>query len=322
MNGDVVDFLMSQKNGANYVVLYQMLCMKTINTQGELATKIGDVLIPFNIDKIQRECKWFDVDTIRVAMEMYRQLGLLYEQENGIIKISNFQEMVGSETYWAKQKRIERNEQKELLNSGFGQKLENVQKPLISKSNNLLSNNKEYNNFSDRIKEGIQTWITYKREKGQTKANGSMLPHYNTMELEEIKKLPIQNICEEKCILFLWVTFPTIEQAFEVIKAWGFTYKTCAFCWVKQNPKSDGIYSGMGHWTNQNAELCLLATKKKFPKRIARNVKQIVLAHRQNHSKKPDSIRDDIERLVGDLPRIELFARQHADGWDCWGNEV
>ena len=168
MNGDVVDFLMSQKNGANYVVLYQMLCMKTINTQGELATKIGDVLIPFNIDKIQRECKWFDVDTIRVAMEMYRQLGLLYEQENGIIKISNFQEMVGSETYWAKQKRIERNEQKELLNSGVGQKLETVQKPLISKSNNLLSNNKEYNNFSDRIKEGIQTWLTYKREKGQT----------------------------------------------------------------------------------------------------------------------------------------------------------
>jgi N6-adenosine-specific RNA methylase IME4 len=162
---------------------------------------------------------------------------------------------------------------------------------------------------------------TYSK-KGQTKANGSMLPHYNTMSLDDIKSLPIKDICADECILFMWVTFPTIEQAFEVIKAWGFTYKTCAFCWVKQNPKSDGIYSGMGHWTNQNAELCLLATKKKFPKRVERNVKQIVLAHRENHSKKPDRVRNDIVRLVGDLPRVELFARQHADGWDCWGNEV
>ena len=168
MNGEIVDFLMSQKNGANYVVLYQMLCVKTINTKGELATRIGDVLIPFNIDKIQRECKWFDVDTIRVAMEMYRHLGLLYEQENGIIIISNFEEMVGSETYWAKQKRIERKEQKESLNIGVGQELEIVQKPLISKSNNLLSNNKEYNSFSDKLQEAIKTWLDYKKEKGQT----------------------------------------------------------------------------------------------------------------------------------------------------------
>lgn len=162
---------------------------------------------------------------------------------------------------------------------------------------------------------------TYSK-KGQTKANGSMLPHYNTMTLEDIKNLPISKICDKECILFLWVTFPTIEKAFEVIKAWGFTYKTCAFTWVKQNPKNDGIYSGMGHWTNGNAELCLLATKKSFPKRVNKNVKQIVLAHREAHSKKPDRIRDDILRLVGDIPRIELFARQQADGWDCWGNEV
>ena len=162
---------------------------------------------------------------------------------------------------------------------------------------------------------------TYSK-KGQNTATGSVLAHYNTMSIEELKRLPIQNICNESCILFLWVTFPTMEKAFEVIKSWGFTYKTCAFVWVKQNPKSDGIYSGLGHWTNANAEICLLATKNKFPKRVSKNVKQIILAHREQHSKKPDETRDRIVDLVGDLPRIELFARQQVRAWDCWGNEV
>ena len=147
-----------------------------------------------------------------------------------------------------------------------------------------------------------------------------MTAQYNTMNLEELKKLgqTIKNITEDECILFLWVTFPTIEQAFEIIRAWGFTYKTCAFCWVKQNPKNDNIYSGIGHWTNANAELVLLATKKRFPKRKAKNVKQIVLAHRGKHSKKPEEVRDRIVELVGELPRIELFAREEVEGWDCW----
>ena len=159
-------------------------------------------------------------------------------------------------------------------------------------------------------------------DKGQTKANGSMLPHYNTMSLEDIKKLPIQNICDEECILFLWVTMPTIEQAFELIKAWGFIYKTCAFAWVKQNPSGEGIYSGLGHWTCQNIELCLLATKKKFPSRINKAIKQIVLSPRGNHSVKPNEVRNRIVELLGDLPRIELFARTKTEGWAVWGNEV
>jgi len=162
---------------------------------------------------------------------------------------------------------------------------------------------------------------TYSK-KGQTKANGSMLPHYNTMSLEDIKKLPIQNICDEECILFLWVTMPTIEQAFELIKSWGFKYKTCAFAWVKQNPSGNGIYSGLGHYTCQNIELCLLATKNKFPKRIDKSIKQIVLSPRREHSRKPDEVRERIVKLMGDLPRIELFARQKVEGWDCWGNEI
>lgn len=144
---------------------------------------------------------------------------------------------------------------------------------------------------------------------------------YPTMKLEDICNLPISGLCEKDTILFMWVTMPMLREGLQVIESGGFKYKTCAFTWVKQNPKNDGIYSGLGHWTNGNAELCLLATKGK-PKRITKNIKQIVLAHRSRHSEKPSEVRDRIVSLMGDLPRIELSARQYADGWDCWGNEV
>lgn len=107
MNGEIVDFLMSQKNGANYVVLYQMLALKTMNTQGKLCSEMGEVIIPFDPEKIQRECKWFDIDTVRVAMELYAKLGLVYRTQDGLLQIANYEELVGSETYWAKQKRIQ-----------------------------------------------------------------------------------------------------------------------------------------------------------------------------------------------------------------------
>lgn len=85
---------------------------------------------------------------------------------------------------------------------------------------------------------------------------------YNTMSLKDICDLPIGKITDKDCILFIWVTMPMLQEGLQVIKAWGFRYTTCAFCWVKQNPKNDGIYSGLGHWTNGNAELCLLAKKE------------------------------------------------------------
>jgi site-specific DNA-methyltransferase (adenine-specific) len=114
---------------------------------------------------------------------------------------------------------------------------------------------------------------------------------------------------------------PKLREAFDVIEAWGFKYTTCAFTWVKLNPSGEGIYSGLGHWTNGNAELCLFA-KKGSPKRQAKNVKQIVMSPRSRHSAKPPEVRDRIVSLIGDLPRIELFARTKCKGWDCWGNEV
>ena len=159
----------------------------------------------------------------------------------------------------------------------------------------------------------------YKDKKNNDPKMGGIT--YPVMNLEDIKKLPISKLTDKDCGLFLWVTMPMLREGLEVIKAWGFNYITCAFTWVKQNPKGYGIYSGLGHWTNGNAELCLFAKKGK-PKRIAKNVKQIVLAPRGRHSEKPAEVRDRIVDLLGDLPRIELFARQYADGWDCWGNEV
>lgn len=145
--------------------------------------------------------------------------------------------------------------------------------------------------------------------------------HYQTMKKEDIQALPVPMLAEKNCVLFLWVTFPCIEEGLELIKKWGFTYKTCAFTWVKKCKKSDGWHFGNGHWTRANAEVCLLATKGD-PKRISASVRQICDARIREHSRKPDEIRDRIVQLLGDLPRIELFARQYADGWDCWGNEV
>ena len=144
---------------------------------------------------------------------------------------------------------------------------------------------------------------------------------YRTMRLDEVKALPIKDLADKDCALFLWVTMPMLNEGLEVIRAWGFKYITCAFVWVKQNPKSDGIYSGLGGWTNANAELCLLARRGR-PKRIAKNVKQVVVSHRRRHSQKPDEVRERIVDLLGDLPRIELFAREECEGWDCWGDEV
>lgn len=146
--------------------------------------------------------------------------------------------------------------------------------------------------------------------------------HYQTMTKTDIEILPIPNIASKNAVLFLWVTYPCLEQGLELIKKWGFTYKTCGFSWVKLNKKSKTPFVGMGYYTRANNEICLLATKGKPLKRISRAVQQLVMTPIEEHSKKPPLVRERIVQLFGDLPRIELFARQHADGWDCWGNEV
>jgi len=144
--------------------------------------------------------------------------------------------------------------------------------------------------------------------------------HYKTMTAESIQNLPVNEISEKDCVLFLWVTMPCLIEGINLIGKWGFKYKTCAFTWVKKNKKSDSWFWGMGYWTRANAEMCILATKGK-PKRINAGIHSIIDTPIECHSKKPAITRDKIVGLMGDIPRIELFARQQVEGWDCWGNE-
>lgn len=156
-------------------------------------------------------------------------------------------------------------------------------------------------------------------QKGKEKKSADC--YYNCMKIEDIYNLPVSKIADDNCILFLWVTFPLLLEGLETIKKWGFTYKTCGFNWIKKNKKSDTWFWGLGYWTRSNSEICLLATKGN-PKRISASVHQICDARIRKHSQKPNEIRDRIVQLCGDLPRIELFAREQFEGWDVFGNEV
>lgn len=153
------------------------------------------------------------------------------------------------------------------------------------------------------------------------KCSGACENHYKTMNLADICNLPIKNITEKDSILFLWSTYPQLKEALSVIEAWGFKYKTIGFQWIKQNKSGNGLFFGLGRWTRGNSECCLIATKGK-PKRVNNSVFQLIISPLQKHSKKPDEARRKIVDLMGDLSRIELFAREQTDGWDCWGNEV
>lgn len=146
---------------------------------------------------------------------------------------------------------------------------------------------------------------------------------YDLMSMEDIHDLPINEIAADDCCLFMWATMPKLDEIFawDFFDAWGFTYKTNAFTWVKLNKKKCTWFWGMGRWTRANAELCLLATKGN-PVRQNAGVHSVVMHPIMEHSKKPDIVRDEIVKLCGDLPRIELFSRQTVPGWDAWGNEV
>ena len=155
-------------------------------------------------------------------------------------------------------------------------------------------------------------------DKGKGRAPDN---YYKCQNLEDIKKLPIADLADDNCILFMWVTYPFLQKSFEVLEAWGFQYKTVGFTWIKKNKKSDSWFWGMGYWTRSNAEICIIATKGKITRQSS-SVHQIIDTPIEEHSKKPDCVRDKIIELVGDLPRIELFARNKTPGWDSWGNEI
>ena len=144
---------------------------------------------------------------------------------------------------------------------------------------------------------------------------------YNTMTIAEICALPVADIAADKCALFLWTTNPLLNDAFKVILGWGFKYKTVAFYWNKKCKHSDNLTFGMGHYTRPNCELLLLAMKGSLDV-LDHSIRQVVEATILKHSEKPAIFRDLIVKLFGDLPRIELFARERVQGWDSWGNEI
>jgi N6-adenosine-specific RNA methylase IME4 len=140
------------------------------------------------------------------------------------------------------------------------------------------------------------------------------------MSLEELKHIPVARWAAPDCVLFLWSCDPLLPEALDLIKAWGFEFKTIGYYWIKQNRKSPGLFTGLGYWTRACGELCLLATRG-HPKRQAKDVRRVLLAPRREHSRKPDEIIDRIERLV-EGPYLEMFARERRPGWDVFGNET
>jgi N6-adenosine-specific RNA methylase IME4 len=157
--------------------------------------------------------------------------------------------------------------------------------------------------------------------------NGAAAKHYSTMSPAQLCALPVRRLAATDSVLFLWATWPLLPTALEVMSEWGFTYKTLAFCWVKQRGPKE--FFGMGRWTRGNTEVCLLGVRGK-PKAISGSVRQVVFSEEEQtlaapvmrHSAKPHEARERIVQLMGDLPRIELFARERVPGWDCFGNEV
>ncbi len=165
-------------------------------------------------------------------------------------------------------------------------------------------------------------WFYNPRPHGKDKKFGAgARGHYPVMRTDDICALPVAEIADDNCMLFLWTTFPHLENGLRVITSWGFTYKTLGFSWVKTNKRNRQPCFGVGYYTKSNAEVCLLATKGK-PIKVSNYLSSVIISPREQHSKKPDEARERIVQLCGDIPRIELFARQKVEGWDCWGNEV
>jgi len=157
-----------------------------------------------------------------------------------------------------------------------------------------------------------------------TTVKGMRRPPYSVMSSKEIIDLPIRDILAKNCILFIWTTDYHLNKCLEVIKSWGFEYKTIGFTWLKKNKQGKPVCF-MGAYTMKSGiELCLLATKGKDAHKLVKNhkVRAFIESQRKKHSEKPNEVRKRIVELVGNVPRIELFARQKTEGWDVWGNEV
>lgn len=173
---------------------------------------------------------------------------------------------------------------------------------------------------------------------------------YPVMTLSDLMQMPVNSICADDCVLFMWWVASQPQEALDLVKAWGFTIKNMtAFTWLKLNPRflcaikkhfsvdldtlnamtEDDVINlltaatkmGLGHWTRASTESCLIAVKGR-PKREYGGVREIIIAPLREHSRKPDITRDRISTLVGNVAKAELFARAQAPGWSAWGNQT
>ena len=159
-------------------------------------------------------------------------------------------------------------------------------------------------------------WLYQDKSKSH---GGGAESHYQCMTTEQLKSLPIP--AEDNSVCLMWATYPQLEVALEVLKSWGFKFKTVAFTWVKTN-KDGSVYMGMGRHTRANAEICLLGVKGKGVSRKNAGIYNTQLHSRGRHSEKPQKFREDIISLYGEATRLEMFARKMSEGFEVWGNEV
>ena len=161
----------------------------------------------------------------------------------------------------------------------------------------------------------------WRYDNGGTR-HGGVDHQYPTMELENIKALPVAQIANDPSVLLLWATFPKLPEALEVITSWGFTYRTLGFSWIKKNDHGTPFF-GVGYYAKSNCEVCLLGVRGDAHKMVRSNsVSSVVFSLIREHSQKPEEVRTRIGELFGDVPRIELFSRDRIEGWDCWGDQV
>ena len=241
MTSDAVDFLMGQPDGANYVVLYQMLCLKTINTGGKLERHIGEIIIPYDVEKIQRDTKWFTVDTVRVALDLYKALGLIYTDNGGALCLTDHENLVGSETDYACQKKAQRQ------NKPLELPVDNVHTNVhtdIEKDIRDKRIDKE-NRYSTKEKGSTNSEIYNQEEDSTSICTEPQAPPVLTMILNTGEEYPF----DQKYVDEMQTLYPAVDvlQEMREMKAW-----------LKSNPSRRktrrGIKSFVNNWLSREQD--------------------------------------------------------------------
>ncbi|MDX0007806.1 DNA methyltransferase [Sinorhizobium meliloti] len=159
----------------------------------------------------------------------------------------------------------------------------------------------------------FRTWNEENQQKSASK-------HYPLMTLDAIKALPVSDLAKPDCLMMMWAVQPMLDQALEVMSAWGFKYKT-AGAWAKQSATGTKWAFGTGYLLRCSAEFFIVGTRGN-PKSAVKNVRNLIVAPIREHSRKPDEMHLNLERMFPDADRLEMFSRESKPGWDVWGNQT